>query len=236
MKHLIIGAGNMGKRYAGILKKLGQKVKLVDIEFNPKTYQLKHDSVLICTPAETHNVLVNVFLPSVPVFCEKPLLIKSRPIMNTMNISSNPSLISANWIFCEHLKNLKKEKVVWLDIGYPTKDVHWQLDLIHFWPWFIRNCGEPISMDYGKPAKNSIWLSLYGRQNEAIFAITNSPNKYCFLNQHPIHEIHEKPCNMFIEQMEHWINVLKGKEQSVNPIKQAWEHTRKLINVLAGKK
>jgi hypothetical protein len=78
MSVLIVGAdGNMGNRYAAILKFLGKDYIGVDVrnsidEVNSAAE--KADGILIATPTESHCALIKRFLPyRVPILCEKPI-------------------------------------------------------------------------------------------------------------------------------------------------------------------
>lgn len=71
---LIVGSkGNMGRRYATILKHLGVSFQGVDQD-EKWPERDTYDSVLICTPTDLHvsDVLYAMTL-KVPILCEKPL-------------------------------------------------------------------------------------------------------------------------------------------------------------------
>ncbi|MCG8637452.1 MAG: Gfo/Idh/MocA family oxidoreductase, partial [Desulfobacterales bacterium] len=85
MKHLVVGAGSIGKRHAGILMKNGKDVAAVDpyasgqLDF-PVLETLKEglewdpDMVWLCSPTELHaEQACEVIRAGVPLFIEKPL-------------------------------------------------------------------------------------------------------------------------------------------------------------------
>jgi hypothetical protein len=77
MSTLIIGGkGNMGKRYASILKHLNSKYDIVDVH-NLEKFPEKAavaDRFIIATPTETHLDYIKQLIPmNKPILCEKPL-------------------------------------------------------------------------------------------------------------------------------------------------------------------
>lgn len=124
--HLIIGAGHMGKIHAKILRKLGERVKMVDIGFegNKRLYdELRPKSVIIATPSHTHAAIIKKIPLNIPVFCEKPLITSLKQKIETRKTS----LMACNWSFCKHIKNAKE-----LTLYYPNEDPYRDLDYIHF--------------------------------------------------------------------------------------------------------
>ena len=134
MNHLIIGNGVMGKRYAGILRSFDDLVSCVDIDWDGVIPD-KMDSILICTPPETHLEVLNRVLGSkIPVFIEKPILCgnESESLCNSVLERSTgliKTLVSCPWGFCGCIKFLP-QKV--FNLGYTSKDKEPYLDLIHF--------------------------------------------------------------------------------------------------------
>lgn len=74
---LIIGAsGNMGKRYAAILKYHDRQVAFADVLDTPKqqaALAAKSDGVIVCTPTDTHAEIIEYLPADKPILCEKPL-------------------------------------------------------------------------------------------------------------------------------------------------------------------
>lgn len=74
MKVFIFGnQGNMGKRYAAILKYLGHEIGGCDAEEDPDFVDF--DKIIIATPTHTHLALLH-YLKSFnkPILCEKPFI------------------------------------------------------------------------------------------------------------------------------------------------------------------
>lgn len=91
MSILIVGAsGNMGKRYAAILKYLGYSFTGVDVRSTNDEVEKaaeKAEGILIATPTETHCKLIQRFLPyKVPILCEKPISTNIAEFKETMDM------------------------------------------------------------------------------------------------------------------------------------------------------
>lgn len=208
-RHLIIGAGHMGTKHGEILKKLDQEVEYVDLEFDPTKYERNHDSVLICTPAETHERIINS-LPDMPIFCEKPIITS----LNQEIAPKTISLAANNWRWCEHIKDWK-----WMNLIYENKSPYRNLDIIHFWHLF-----EEKRVHVADDPSVDDWVSLNGK---IAIAFRSGCSTFCNGKQ-----IHKKECDMFKDQMKHWLEVVKGSQNSSNPFEDALRDTKELLKQL----
>lgn len=205
----------MGKRHSDILVgEFGQICELVDIEFNPETYKWskwRPDSVLICTPAETHADIINKLPPYIPVFCEKPLIVD---LEQKIAPRGAPTLMACNWTWCKHIKKAKK---LWL--WYESNDKYRELDYIHF-------CLLPhlnVKIDFDSKLKGSTLTVIDQGLPTGKRIHTFEDIKYKSLQKL------SKPCSMFVDQMRHWLNVLQGKEKSRLPFLEAEKYNRELL-------
>lgn len=117
----------MGQKHAKCLRKLGEAVEMVDIEFKPNKLtwrKLRPKSVIIAAPAYTHVNLINKIPSNIPVFCEKPLLID---VFQRIKPRKSPTLMACNWTFCECIKKAQR-----LTLYYPSNDAYKYLDYMHF--------------------------------------------------------------------------------------------------------
>ncbi len=90
MSILILGAnGNMGKRYATILKHLGKETIRLDWDYTPSDFEnamTKADGVIIATPTTTHAELISKCNPfRKPILCEKPISKDVSIVKNVLN-------------------------------------------------------------------------------------------------------------------------------------------------------
>lgn len=126
MKHLVIGAGRMGRKHGSILASMGHDVIYVDLVQKRIDDTRTFDSVLICTPPEIHEkMILSCAQYSVPVFVEKPILTEPKK-MEYPTIS----MVACNWTFCPHIS--PREKVEKLHIAYLPRDKSPLLDYSHF--------------------------------------------------------------------------------------------------------
>jgi hypothetical protein len=71
-KPLIVGSkGNMGRRYAAILRHL--EVPFVGVDVGDSITGLDFDSVIIATPTPDHVHSIRAFGSGFPILCEKPI-------------------------------------------------------------------------------------------------------------------------------------------------------------------
>ena len=236
MRHLVIGAGNMGRRHGNILQSIGDRVSYIDIgESLSKALQKKPNSVLICTPPETHLELIQkVGKKRLPLFVEKPVYTKRSAIRYPAI-----SMVACNWRFCDHALEAKE-----IACCYRNAD---KMDMIHFVDWFWNRYGKP----YGSFNTESIgsvdefrWdMDLFendqGRKRNffnAKFSIyPNNISSFVSttINKNPI--IHDK-CSMFFRQMLLWRETVRGQREQVNPIFQASVRTNFLLDLIQQEK
>ena len=74
---LIVGAGNMGKRYEKMIKSLGYPVILSDVgDQNFESKVIDSSYVLVATPTDTHLEVIDSIVKlrrEIPILCEKPI-------------------------------------------------------------------------------------------------------------------------------------------------------------------
>lgn len=219
LRHLIIGAGNMGRRHGRILTSLGDRVTYVDILWKPNREIKLYDSLLLCTPAETHAGLIKELEPyRKPLFVEKPVITSPPAII----YRGAPSMVAMNWKWCKHLKNIKE-----LVVCYPWNSNHSKLDLMHFWHRFERH--RYLKVFY---LPRIISLISMGQKS---FTLVNSEKKETFVRRGmKLHQIHTlTQCRMFHLQMKFWRKVVKGEEPPINPIDEASRDTIKLMELIS---
>lgn len=78
MSVLILGGkGNMGQRYQAVLKHLGVRFAVADVETSPadmKTLAAQSEGIIIATPTDTHTAYILSLAPlKKPILCEKPI-------------------------------------------------------------------------------------------------------------------------------------------------------------------
>lgn len=228
MNHLIIGAGNMGKRYDALLKKLGQTTKLVDLEFDPEVLENeydRYDSVFICSPAETHLELIRS-LPYILQYVEKPVV---HMLTNFEIWLGDPSHVSCPWRFCRCFELTNDLDIA---IGYKGDSRYWYLDLIHFVDLFWHRWGKPDAcfIDIAgtlATARMSLGTGLKARVM-SISLDCGLGNRYTRINGKPIHTL--GPCSyMFEDQVKYWLKCLDDSSIQLNPIDIALARTNWLL-------
>ena len=116
----IVGYGSIGKKHYKIIKSINKNIKVYFIRVknkikitDKKIHQIKikeiskvkFDCVLICTPANTHLELANIFIKKdIPTFIEKPLTNKYSQIKKFNNL----------------IKYINDKKII-INIGYVLK-------------------------------------------------------------------------------------------------------------------
>lgn len=219
MRHLIIGAGRMGRKHAQTLTRLGEHAEMVDLGFDPAQAD-GFDSILICTPPDAHSDLIRLFghsRPSIPIFCEKPVLGHPGELQGA--ILPKVSLVACNWRWCQCYESIRQ-----IDCGYPHDPKYGYLDLIHFLDLYWERYGEPSSAEF-KITKKGAGMLLGLRMNVALW---QSSTPWCEFGGKIIHR--NGPCDMFERQMKVWLDVVAGKIKSPNPIEMAVERTEYLIS------
>lgn len=208
MRHLIVGSGNMGKRHGAILESLGDEVKYVDLGYNldrDGTYDA--ESVLICTPPETHADYVNHFkLTELPLFCEKPVSTDGLKLDYP-----GRSMVACNWRFC---KCISRPTVI--QSAYQSTDKVPFLDLIHFLDLFWLEHGRPVSAA-GQRSNGTYTMHLTCESGCRMTVVldTSADKPKTVVDGDPVHET---PCDMFQKQMAVWRLVAKGITQSPNTV------------------
>lgn len=242
LRHLVIGAGNMGKRHGSILESLGDQIRYEDLGFDPNGYDYRTvDSVLICTPAKTHLDFVSAVAnqnSDIPVFIEKPV-IDSLPC-NLPGILPDISMVACNWRWCECIDPTNE-----ILCAYRTDQLSAALDQIHFYDWFCSQNGEPergifiqgLGGNRMELSRGDKWLSssiLYDGtiQDQAWWGRYDSQKKKGY--HKPLHSY--GMCPMFVQQMITWRQVVAREIVSPNPIPLAIDRTLALLRLMrAGK-
>lgn len=223
MRHLIIGSGNMGKRHADILKRMGDDVTLLDLGWESSKEDVKaFDSILVTTPAETHtDILLKLCraAPLVPLFLEKPFT--TEPVRF---FKPSISMVACNWRFCDCLSKVPKK----VYSRYPSKaGENFYLDAVHFLDLFWEAYGEPefSGISVNGPIVN---LTLSKGFDFMDISLENSPLTQSFTDDRPIHEDRggdRGMCGMFTHQLAHWRYCVKFNRESINPFNKADERT-----------
>lgn len=212
MRHLVIGSGNMGRKHAQILQELGDKVDLCDLEFKPGDHVEQYNSLLVCTPAETHAGLIKALACyETPLFVEKPVFSKSEHLEYP-----DISMVACNWRWCTDITTRGRNSI---DCSYPKASQH---DLIHFVDRFWEEHGKITD---AWPCGDSLVIE---DSRHAFRASVTDGRQETLFNGMPL--LHS--CDMFVKQMKCWREVICGKE-SPNPISKAVKRTSWLLNLLS---
>ena len=222
----------MGQYRAEIMKGLGEAFQFHD----PPKQIRKHypyseyRSVLICTPPETHeNAILEVWNQTggqTPIFVEKPLIAHSDSLEGHPILGLKKSMVGCNYRFNEpYLANLRD--ICNIGFGYPS---FVSSDLIHFFDLFYEHFGEYTKAEY----KDQTLMLEYPNKKVFIYGtvdilpyhsviVTNGDGVKSDFNNCP---------NSFVKEMEHWFNVVDGKEESVNKFGKAYTRCLKLFSLL----
>lgn len=228
--HLIIGYGNIGRRHERTLKSLGESVCCVDTGFDYSGNHLcQYSSVLICTPPNTHLDILNKLVGlGKPIFIEKPICTgeEDKSLYNRILErfkGSGMTHVACNYRFARaYSKDIR-----FVEYGYIYKNKYSYLDLIHM----VDLCWER----YGKPIKGSLLsvdsihnLTMLFNPNKLITIVGNNQSevKYGRLNGFDV-----DVSDGFENQMRYWIEFVRGRTESVNPIGKAFERTEWLIEL-----
>lgn len=219
MRHLVIGRGNMGKRYISLLGERGEDVESVDLEFEPERCLWKYDSVFICTPAYNHVRMLASIPAEVPVFCEKPLICRSTDVVK----KRKKSFVSCPWLFCPCVLPFDGQERWSISCQYESKCRYRRLDLIHFVPFF---CGESFSV-----IKDDDYVEVFnpGFSARITWGVIGPS---VVENQRRVLQIHEKPCSMFGDMVDHWLDVLRDDAYSLMPFERSLPLHKKLLGAL----
>ena len=230
MKHLIIGYGVMGKKYERILTDLGDMVDVCDIEFNPdRTEWSAYDSVLICTPPETHAKLiyaVSDFFFKGKIFCEKPLVTYLEEDINTVT-DDITSMVSCPWRYCTCVNWVQLENI---KCFYSARDKGPRLDLIHFVDVVWEKYGIPKVAYFAQKRKRN-FLNVNGRTFNLVFTKKKQKTVYKAYDE-ASREIHKTECSMFFDMMKDWRKVVSGKIKSPNDFRKAEFRTKWLMEIM----
>ena len=216
MRHLVIGAGNMGRKHAKILADLGDTVDFADLEFKPGQHVTQYDSLLICTPAETHAPLIKALAQyRVPLFVEKPVFAEAEHLE-----CPGISMVACNWRWCTCITTDGTNAITAL---YPQALPH---DYIHFVDRFWHDQGQPRGwLAQQDPPR----IVLSGPLGELSAHIASGPAADTCFNLEPL----EHSCEMFAKQAVTWRRCVSGGDESPNPIAIAAERTSWLLGLLA---
>lgn len=238
-KHLIIGYGSMGFKHGKILNQLGQTYDVLDIVPDLDLIaadEIKHYkdvshikwnnylSVLICTPPDTHISILDKVQLDIPVFIEKPIIVENV-LTNYITPRRAPTFVACNYRFC---KEYWESDIRFIEYGYLCKGPFSYLDLIHM----VDLCWEKYSVpEFGNISSfSNIHNLIMGfNPNRFVTVVGNnqSPIKYSRLNGKEETISNE----MFLNQMSHWLDVVKGRSVSTNPVSTALERTKWLIGL-----
>lgn len=234
LRHLVVGSGNMGRRHGDILMRLGDFVEYVDIGFDPQSFDYDRvDSVLICTPPETHAGLCNSIIdkskPSgsftwKPVFIEKPIISRSS---EKIFYGHPRTMVACNWRWCGCVIPVGD-----IMCGYPINGEYAWLDQIHFLDIYWERYGRPKSASISIDGSCGSVMRISGSPSFVSSIINFQEQQTWFGSDIELKRIHRKGhCDMFLKQMEVWRDVCMGKTASPNPIDKAYERTSFLIDL-----
>jgi len=238
MKHLIIGAGNMGLKHGKILESLGDICVWVDINYKdaqPPVNFSGFDSIMICTPPETHAQLINEF-PHHVLFVEKPAIL---PIDSLPEKRKKPSHVACNWRWCKCIQSYKNPT---LRVGYSTTKENAKLDLIHFYDLFVQDGYKRddslriVELD----DLGMIWFDIFHEgairraeiqykqdfKNSFNSTQRRDPWPFTLCQGNRIHK--DGPCDMFTEQMRYYRRLVAGEEKEKNLLDQASQRIKEL--------
>lgn len=213
----------MGRRHGEILTSLGDLVEYADLEFDPSKMDKypSVDSLLLCTPAETHVGLIErLAYTNLPLFVEKPVLVFGDKEPKYPGVS----MVACNWRWCACLPKDRAD----LQIGYPANQKYLPLDLVHFYDRFasMNQRFDALLITHTDVVEINL-KSNSSKMRVALFR--NCMTTFSILDDHAL--IHQIPCNMFVEQMKAWRDVVRGSP-SPNPIDLATIGTKALISLI----
>jgi len=212
---------------------LGEYVHLFDIDPGRTQDCIRdygwYDSILICTPPETHYKLITELgRYKVPLFCEKPIICEP----GAYKWPDVPSLVGCNYRFNDDYTTGYSQTYTNM---YKNTSKYAYLDLIHFIDLWWEKWGKPSQY---KLSVFGPYIDFWGRFGSfqkwemAVQLTVNSKVNQAFVADCGSNVLRNER-NMticFYKQMVHWLQVVKGKEKSVNPFKKAYKRTEWLIN------
>ena len=205
----------MGKKHALTLADLGDTIELTDLDFKAGPKVKDYDSLLLCTPPETHASLIRQLAEySIPLFVEKP-------VINSLNESAiaypGKSMVACNWRWCNDITTRGRNSI---ECEYQNAKPH---DIIHFVDRFWEEHRGVKTAWRGQE-----YLILEDRKHMLKVRISESRETKSLFNSVSI----EHQCDMFVKQMQSWRSTIRG-EQEINPISKAAQRTTWLLKLLS---
>lgn len=201
--HLILGAGHMGRKHGKILKDLGEEVWYADTDLNKKpTEWIPEWKGIDNFFKERDWKEIRSVLICTPAETHAELINKIPPKVP---------------IFCEKplLTNLKQK--------IRPRTGHFLLACNWTWCKCIKKTKNLCIAYPGANWLDGIHFALLPQLDVSLF---NMMERKSFAD---FKLIHKEECDMFIEQMKHWLKVLAGKEKSRLNLKKAIKLNERLI-------
>ena len=116
-KILVVGKGKWGTKFINELKKINDKIKIIDSKIDFKKINTKNlDQVFVLTNDKNHYKIVRYFLEKkIKVFCEKPLTLKyinSKKLFNLSKKNKTKLYVSDVEMFKNKIIKLKKDNII----------------------------------------------------------------------------------------------------------------------------
>ena len=133
-KLLLVGAkGNMGRRYAAILKSFFPETSVIGVDIGDP-WPLSFDKAIVATPTETHyNICLKLAASRKPFLCEKPV-VKTLPQMETLVQNCSMGYMVNNWAHVFPDWYLKpNDSIIDYDFYHTGHDgLHWDCIQLHY--------------------------------------------------------------------------------------------------------
>lgn len=229
-RHLVIGAGKMGKKHGEMLTAFGDSVIYVDLEFRSDGDGVAgFDSILVCTPPNTHADIIRGIAPAgIPIFVEKPVISLGSSLDGV--VFPRTTMVGCNWRYCECCDPTGEIVCV-----YPTTKEAAAQDLIHFYDWSVQRKGPPDLARFIQGEGGNRLVLMHGKSvfsASILYDGALAPQSWWagVVGKAQLHPY--GPCPMFHSQMIHWRECVAEGWQTDNPIELALKRTNELMRVV----
>lgn len=246
MKIIVIGLGSIGNRHFNNLKELGHDVIGIDIN-EEIDFSSHYDFAVIATPTETHVSIANQFFEhGIPCFIEKPIA-ETEEQLNLIKPYKVINMVACNLRFTNVISSIKKESKGILNIHsrvcdsslFRTKYGDMILQDIHEFDYLSWIMGDIKHIDIIRGQNNKSYdaiilfesgrtASVHGDMeaksyHRSIFAETKYGN---------INDDIDISNDMYVKQMQYFIECVKEKTMPENTVEQASKLTRRLLEAI----
>lgn len=195
---LVGGYGNMGKRYACILKFLKIEHYIIDLT-TEKTILPGTTGLLICTPTNTHySVLKEYSRFELPILCEKPITKDPEELEKILQLPVNIRMMNQYEYFFRKKDDVKKIEIT----DKPKPNTYYN---------YYNTGQDGIRWD----CINIIGLGLV-HESKSIKVGNDSPIWECWIASKKIHR--NEIDDSYIWNLEDWINKYDDNKQYITLI------------------